>query len=106
VKKLGLSLWIYTGFTWEELLALEGPGVRELLGLADVVVDGPFVRELADLGLAFRGSANQRLIDVRASLAAGEAVLWEPPRRELPPPVKREDQGGGGPFQMTANRQD
>jgi anaerobic ribonucleoside-triphosphate reductase activating protein len=98
VKQLGLNLWVYTGFTWEELLALEGPGVRKLLGLADVVVDGPFVRELADLGLAFRGSANQRLIDVQASLAAGEAVLWEPPRRELPPPVEREALGKGGPF--------
>jgi len=83
VKRLDLSLWVYTGYTWEELLDLLDPAVWELLTLADVVVDGPFVRELADLGLAFRGSANQRLIDVRASLEKGETVLWELRRAEI-----------------------
>lgn len=90
VKRLGLSLWIYTGYTWEGLLAHPDPAVWGLLTLADVVVDGPFVRELADLALAFRGSANQRIIDVPASLEKGEVVLWEPRREELPPPVKME----------------
>jgi anaerobic ribonucleoside-triphosphate reductase activating protein len=90
VKRLDLSLWIYTGYTWEELLAHPDPAVWGLLTLADVVVDGPFVRELADMNLAFRGSANQRLIDVPASLEKGEVVLWEPRREELPPPVKME----------------
>lgn len=105
VKGRGLDLWVYTGYTWEELLALEEPGVRELLELADVVVDGPFLRERADLALAFRGSANQRLVDARASLAAGKTVLWERSAGGLP--VDWKDLGRNGEergFQAAMNR--
>lgn len=105
VKRRGLDLWVYTGYTWEELLALKEPGVWELLELADVVVDGPFVRELAELGLAFRGSANQRLVDARASLAAGKTVLWERSAGGLP--VDWKDLGRNGEergFQAAMNR--
>ena len=75
------GIWLYTGFTWEELL--EGPSrahtpeVRELLGQLDVLVDGRFVEELKDITLRFRGSSNQRLIDVPASLARGAVVGWQ-----------------------------
>jgi len=75
------SIWLYTGFTWEALV--EGPSrghtemIPELLGLLNVLVDGPFVLEQKDISLRFRGSSNQRLIDVPKSLAAGEVIWWE-----------------------------
>jgi anaerobic ribonucleoside-triphosphate reductase activating protein len=51
--------------------------LKEFLSYLDVLVDGPFVESKKDLTLRFRGSSNQRLIDVPASLAAGEVVLWQ-----------------------------
>ena len=62
----GKDIWIYSGFTLEEL---EG---RELLRYADVLVDGPFMEELKDAGLAFRGSRNQRIIRLEKNDGAGE----------------------------------
>ena len=79
IKAAGWDLLVYSGYTWEELTALgaEEPAVARLLSLADLLVDGPFRREERDLALAFRGSRNQRLIDLRRSAAAGVPVLWE-----------------------------
>ncbi|MCM1216356.1 MAG: anaerobic ribonucleoside-triphosphate reductase activating protein [Lachnospiraceae bacterium] len=72
------SIWCYTGYDYEKDLlrwAAEGDGtVRELLELTDVLVDGEFVEEKKNLRLAFRGSENQRLIDVRATKKAGHVV--------------------------------
>ena len=51
--------------------------VRQMLGCIDVLVDGPFVLEKKDLALRFRGSSNQRLIDIPATLASGRIVLWD-----------------------------
>ena len=77
----GKTVWVYTGFTWEQL---HSDGCRahtdllpRILGLLDVLVDGPFVLAKKDISLRFRGSANQRIIDVPASLAAGRVVEWE-----------------------------
>jgi anaerobic ribonucleoside-triphosphate reductase activating protein len=69
------DIWSWTGYTYEELL-LDSADKLELLGHLDVLVDGPFDESLKDLRLQFRGSSNQRIIDVPASLAAGHAVLW------------------------------
>ena len=69
------DIWCYTGFTFEALLKDEGR--RALLEQLDVLVDGPFVRSLRDVGLRFRGSSNQRLIDVQTSLAKGKVSLWQ-----------------------------
>lgn len=75
------GIWLYSGFTWEQLA--QGPSraygqtVPQILALLDVLVDGPFVLAKKDISLRFRGSSNQRLIDVPASLTAGEVVLWE-----------------------------
>ena len=74
------TIWAFTGFTYEQLLA-DGAHPRceatdAMLALVDVLVDGPFVEELHDISLRFRGSSNQRLIDLNATRAAGEIVLW------------------------------
>ena len=69
------TIWIYSGYTFEQLCS--DVDKKELLGLCDVLVDGPFVRSLRDVGLRFRGSSNQRLIDVQTSLARGKVALWQ-----------------------------
>ena len=72
------DIWCYTGYVFEELAARQvGHHSGALLAELDVLVDGPFVEEKKDLGLRFRGSSNQRILDVPASLAAGEARLLE-----------------------------
>ena len=77
IRALGLSVMTYTGYRWEDLLASDRPGWRRLIETTDILVDGPFIRELKNIDLRFRGSANQRLIDVPRSLAAGGVILWE-----------------------------
>ena len=74
------TIWAFTGFTYEALLT-DGAHPRceatdAMLALVDVLVDGPFVEELHDISLRFRGSSNQRLIDLNATRAAGEVVWW------------------------------
>ena len=70
------TIWCYTGYLYEELAAGKvGEHSRALLEELDVLVDGPFVLAKKDLGLRFRGSNNQRIIDVPASLKAGEVQL-------------------------------
>ncbi|MBO4811154.1 MAG: anaerobic ribonucleoside-triphosphate reductase activating protein [Prevotella sp.] len=66
------DIWCYTGFVYEQLLA--NPRQRALLEQIDVLVDGPFLRSQRDETLCFRGSRNQRIIDVQASLARGQVV--------------------------------
>ena len=73
------SIWVYSGFLYEEILAQ--PARKALLEACDVLVDGPFVDALKDPGLYFRGSSNQRVIDVAKSREAGKAVLLWPDGR-------------------------
>ena len=74
----GKTVWCYTGYLFEELAGNQvGTHSRTLLEGLDVLVDGPFVLAKKDLGLRFRGSHNQRIIDVSASLTAGEVRLAE-----------------------------
>jgi anaerobic ribonucleoside-triphosphate reductase activating protein len=63
---MGRDVVVYTGFTLEELRSMEDAGVTALLDNTDLLVDGPFVLAERDLTLTFRGSRNQRLIDLRA----------------------------------------
>ena len=72
-------MWTYTGYTYERLLEGDLPGALELLEQTDVLVDGPFRLAEKSYEALFRGSANQRVLDLPKSLAAGEAVLWDAP---------------------------
>ncbi len=72
VKK---DVTIYTGWTYEQLIAMHDSDVDALLSVCDVLVDGPFVEALKDPDLLFRGSENQRLIDMRATRETGNIVL-------------------------------
>ncbi len=72
------TIWCYTGYLYEELAANKvGDHSRTLLEQLDVLVDGPFILAKKDLGLRFRGSSNQRIIDVPASLEASEVHLLD-----------------------------
>ena len=75
------TIWCYSGYTLDEQLLAGKVGdpqtVRELLSMLDVLVDGRFVEEQKDLTLRFRGSANQRLIDVPKTLQTGKIVWWD-----------------------------
>ncbi|MFL2051860.1 anaerobic ribonucleoside-triphosphate reductase activating protein [Leuconostoc mesenteroides] len=77
-KEFGHSkdIWSWTGYTWEEL-EQETYDKMRLLSLLDILVDGRFLEEEKDLTLQFRGSANQRIIDVPKSLAQNEVVIWD-----------------------------
>ena len=68
------KIWIYTGYTWEELV--ERDKVK-YISTADVLVDGRYIDELKDFRLRFKGSSNQRIIDVKKSLTREEVVLYE-----------------------------
>lgn len=73
--ELGKTIWCYTGFEFENIVS--DPHFRCLLETIDVLVDGPFVLAERDLSLRFRGSGNQRIIDVKRSLASGAVVLMQ-----------------------------
>lgn len=69
------DIWSWTGYYWEEMMQ-ESPDKLELLNLIDVLVDGRFELSKKDLSLQFRGSSNQRIIDVKSSLWRDEVILW------------------------------
>ena len=72
-SKTDKSIWCYTGYRFEQLLV--HPTQRALVELCDVIVDGPYIESQRDLSLPFRGSRNQRLIDVAPSLQSGNISL-------------------------------
>ena len=72
------SIWAFSGYLFEkDILSGRLGDTAEYLSYLDVLVDGPFVESKKNLSLRFRGSENQRLIDVPASLAGGETILWQ-----------------------------
>lgn len=78
VHILGKTTWLWTGFKWEDFNFTSGSSLQSmLLSACDVVVDGPFIEAEKDLSLAFRGSRNQRIIDVRKTLEKGEIILYK-----------------------------
>ena len=76
-KDKGYNIWVYTGFTYEEVLKLaeKNPTYLDFLEKIDVLVDGRFILEERDISLLFRGSRNQRLIDMPKTLKSGKVVL-------------------------------
>lgn len=74
-----MNVWCYTGYTLENLLKEQNSARMALLQSIDVLVDGRFRQEEKSLSLLYRGSSNQRLIDVKKTLQTGEVVNWEPP---------------------------
>ena len=79
LKLLGLNIVTYTGYTWEALTRPDSPRAwRDLLEVTDILVDGPYVERERDTSIAFRGSRNQRIIDVKGSLMLGTVVDLSP----------------------------
>lgn len=79
LKKRRMNILTFTGYTWEELLdmAETDANVKNLIERSDLIVDGPFIEGKKDLNLAFRGSSNQRIIEVKKSLEQGCVVEKE-----------------------------
>ena len=80
LKAKGYEVASYTGYTFEELMEKGTPDQKELLGCLDILVDGRFEQDQLSLDLRFRGSRNQRILNLPASLEKGRAV-WETSRR-------------------------
>lgn len=75
----GKDIWCFTGYTFEQLIGSDVTTTQsdEMLQLIDVLVDGPFILEQKNLALKFRGSSNQRIIDVPNSLRQGKTIIWK-----------------------------
>jgi len=76
VKRIGLDITTYTGHTYEELSEGADEGIQALLNITDYLIDGPYIHEKRDIGLKFRGSANQRIIDMDKTRMNGELTLY------------------------------
>ncbi len=77
VHEVKKDITCYSGYTFEELMEMKNPAVKELLENVDVLIDGRYIEEEKNLELLFRGSENQRVIDSKASIKLGKAVLVE-----------------------------
>lgn len=77
VHDIGLDVTTFTGYLYEDLLAMQKPEIQALLDQTDILIDGPFVLAQRDLTLIFRGSSNQRMIDMNKTRKSGEIVLAE-----------------------------
>lgn len=74
-QELGYNIWCYTGYTWEQLK--QQPKLMDAVKQLDVLVDSPFLLDQRNTKLRFRGSNNQRIIDVQASLKSHSLILWQ-----------------------------
>ena len=85
LKGDGYNIWAYSGYTLEALqrMAEETPAIGDFLNAVDVLVDGPYVEALHSYELDWRGSSNQRLIDMPKTLASGKLVEWSAPSFEI-----------------------
>ncbi|MEG2321954.1 MAG: anaerobic ribonucleoside-triphosphate reductase activating protein [Bacilli bacterium] len=87
-KQLGLNIWCYTGYTFEQLLEMDT--AKEFLKYIDVLVDSKFILEQRSLDLKFKGSRNQRIIDVKKSLENKQVILITKYDKEVIKEVKKE----------------
>lgn len=74
------DIWCYSGYLFEEILTMceKWKETKQMLSCIDILVDGEFMEEKKDLSLRFKGSSNQRIIQVQKSLEAGKIILWNP----------------------------
>lgn len=77
LKDAGIHVVVYSGFIYEDIVRAEDPAIDRVLALADVLVDGPFVVALRDESLAYRGSSNQRVIDLTNTRQTGRLRLLD-----------------------------
>ena len=77
VHSVNKDVTVYTGYTYEQLLAMDDPAIHALLAETDVLIDGPFIEAQKNLELLFRGSENQRVIDMKQTREQGRVVLLE-----------------------------
>lgn len=89
LKKEGYNLWSYSGYTFEALLRHRDPFVQKYLSQLDILIDGRFLINKKNLAALFRGSTNQRIIDVQASIQKGEAIIAEKYRDEFSEETER-----------------
>lgn len=82
-KDKGLSVMSYSGYTLEELQGRHDPETDELLSMLDILVDGRYEKDLRNLTLVYRGSENQRVIDMSKTREAGEIVLYRSPYEDF-----------------------
>jgi anaerobic ribonucleoside-triphosphate reductase activating protein len=75
-RRIGWDVTTFTGYTYEELISREDADIHALLGQTDYLIDGPYLHEQRDISLKFRGSANQRLIDMNATRKHGRVKLF------------------------------
>ncbi len=80
IKERGLELACYTGYTFEALYSDHIPFAKELLSYIDVLIDGRFILKQKSLDLKFKGSSNQRTIDVQASIREGKPIIMTDPK--------------------------
>lgn len=90
IHELGMNVWAYTGFTFEELLNMGNPNILDFLSNIDVLVDGKFDISKKSLDLEFRGSSNQRIIDVPKSLENHRVILLDLSKKEKSYTIKKE----------------
>ena len=83
IKEKGIHLMIFTGYLLEQLQEMKNPAVKRLLELADMIVDGPFVLAERNLTLSYRGSENQRVIDMVKTRKEGKVVLYRSEYEDL-----------------------
>lgn len=72
-KEMNMNVWLYTGYVFEQIPIM----YMDLISMCDVVVDGPFIEHLKSDKCLYRGSTNQRLIDIQQTLDRGEIILWK-----------------------------
>jgi len=75
-RQMGWDVVTYTGFTYEELIEDNNDGVKALLDASDILIDGKYIHKLRSIKLPFRGSSNQRVIDLAKTREKGQIVLW------------------------------
>ena len=77
------SVWLFTGYTYYQSDWVSDKTIDNIFAHIDVLVDGPFIEEQKNLSLKFRGSDNQRLIDMKKTIYAGHVVLWDEPANPM-----------------------